>query len=113
MTYNTERLDLEITRGDTIDIDISFVDVDGLDIPASLFSSGICQIRKRRNQDPILTFDTTATTLVLTDGNINLNGGSSDFQEGYIYDIELTLTTGQVITPAQGKFTFNDDVTWL
>ncbi len=111
MTWDLQELDIDIVRNDTIDIDIQLVDIAGNDVPASTFASGLCQVRKKRNKAPILTFDTTDTSMVISDGNINLNGGDSDQQEDYIYDIQLTLPSGQVVTPIGGKWTFIDDVT--
>jgi hypothetical protein len=113
--YETYNLDLLIKRNDTLSIDITFVDDDEVNVPASTFSSGRCQIRKSRNQSPILSFDTTSGAMVITDGNINLNktAAEMDIKEGiYIYDIELTMTTGsQVVTAISGLCTISDDIT--
>ena len=105
--YKKFRLDLEIVRNDTIDIDIEFTDEAGADIPADTFASAKCMVRKSRGQDPILTFDTADTTIVLTDGNINLNSPETLTDEPgkkYLYDIEFILVAGDQVTTAVGGY---------
>ena len=112
--YKKFRLDLEIVRNDTINIDIEFTDLAGADIPADTFTSAKCMVRKSRGQNPILTFDTSDTTIVLTDGNINLNNPEANTnikEQRYSYDIEFILASnGQVTTPIGGYlYVLNDE----
>lgn len=114
--YQKFRLDLEIVRNDTINLDIAFTDEAGTDIPAATFASAKCMVRKSRGQDPVLTFDTSDTTIVLTDGNINLNSSETltDIKgQKYSYDIEFVLASNsQVITPIGGQFDISNDDTF-
>ena len=109
-------LDITMYRNDTLDLDIAFTDVNDADVPASAFSSARCQVRSSRGDSPVLTFQTSDGSMVLTDGNINLNKStaSTDISGGkYIYDIEFTLvTTSQVVTPIVGQWTITDDRTY-
>jgi len=109
-------LDITMYRNDTLDIDIAFTDSNDANVPASAFASARCQVRKSRSSSPILTFLTSDGSMVLTDGNINLNKavGSTDLQEGInIYDIEFTLaSTSQIVTPIKGQWTITDDRTY-
>lgn len=109
-------LDITMYRNDTLSIDIVFTDVNGDPVPASAFASAICQVRKSRGDTPVLTFDTADASMVLTDGNINLNkvAASTDIVGAkYIYDIEFTLaTTSQIVTPISGQWTITDDRTY-
>ena len=115
--YKKYRVDLEIVRNDTINLDIAFTDYNGVNIPAATFASAKCMARKSRGQNPILTFDTADTTIVLTDGNINLNSSETltDIKEQkYVYDIEFVLASdGQVITPIGGTFNIVNDQTFV
>ena len=115
--WQTNRLDLDIVRNDTINLNIVFVDKNGVDVPASTFASAKCMVRKSRGQDPVLTFDTADTTIVLTNGNINLNNSETltDHHRGkYIYDIELILASNsQVVTPIAGYVNIKNDVTYV
>ena len=115
--FQKYRLDLEIVRNDTINIDIEFTDINEVPIPAARFVSAKCMVRKSRGQNPILTFDTSDTTIVLTDGNINLNSSETLTDEPgkkYLYDIEFILVAGegQVVTAIGGDFNISNDVTF-
>ena len=114
--YKKFRLDLEIVRNDTINIDIEFTDEAGADIPADTFTSAKCMVRKSRGQNPILTFDTSDTTIVLTDGNINLNNPETNTdikEQRYSYDIQFVLAdNNQVITPIAGYVYISNDSTF-
>lgn len=109
-------LDLSMYRNDTLSIDIEFTDANDLDVPASAFASARCQVRKSRGDSPVLSFTTTDGSIVLTDGNINLNKtiANTDIAGGkYIYDIEFTLaSTSQVVTAIVGQWIINDDRTY-
>lgn len=110
--YTINYINLEVVKGDSININIAFVDASDANVAASLFTSGKCQVRRSRGQDVLISFDTALTTLVLTDGNINLNAPATTINGGkYIYDIELVMTTGQVTTPIKGAFNVISDVT--
>lgn len=113
-----QQYNLEITmyRNDTLDIDITFTDSNDDDVPAAAFTSARCQVRASRGDTPVLTFLTSDGSMVLTDGNINLNKlvASTDIPSGkYIYDIEFTLaSTSQVVTPIVGQWIISNDRTY-
>lgn len=109
-------LDISMYRNDTLSIDIEFTDANDDPVPASAFASARCQVRKSRGDTPELIFLTSDGSMVLTDGNINLNktAASTDIVGGkYIYDIEFTLaSTSQVVTPIVGQWIISDDRTY-
>lgn len=112
-SYKIWELNITSTRGDTGSINIEFVDSEDNPIPTGTFLSGKCDVRKSRNQDPIFTFDTSDSSMILTNGNIELIFATNTAQPGKYYgDIEFVVASDSTtVTPIHIKWKIEDDST--
>jgi hypothetical protein len=112
-SYKIWELEIETVRNDTDSVNISLTDVNDIDVPASTFSSAKCQIRKSRNKDAIFTFDTADSSMLLTDGNIELVFTANNAKPGIYYgDIEFILASNsKKVTPISITWNIEDDYT--
>lgn len=107
--------DITVKRGDTFKgLTFEFL-LNGS--PVDLTSAIIrMQVKKKASDsEAVLEFLTSNNTLVITDAINGVFQLPESIIEAvpkvYVYDVEMTLNTGRVITPFNGNFEVTEDVT--
>jgi len=112
---NTGYIDWHEFTGDTLVMEITPKDVDGAIIPYSLYTAELQVRAKLKDAAPLLTIPTEDITLSDTSWTIALELTSTQTillgAGNFIYDLELTDSTGEVNTIISGKIVLTESVT--
>lgn len=112
-----QRVDITCRKGDSFSLSMSVTDASGDDVDFSTYTAINMQIRDTDSDTgtPILEFDyptdfddSTLGTLVISKSDAVMATIDSGI---FVYDLQLTDSTGKTITWFYGLFKINDDVT--
>lgn len=113
----SKRLDITCRKGDTFELTITATDAEGENVEFGSYTSIDLQVRPTDEDTgtPVISFDHpadfdtgTAGQLVITKAAQEMSGVAAGV---YVYDMQLTDSTGKTITWFYGIFKVNDDVT--
>jgi hypothetical protein len=103
--------DLALYRGDTMRLQLVFWRNDERDDPEDLTGCAAnAQIRNRPDGTPILTIACVITLPNTIDLELSADD-ARDLPKKGVWDVQLTLPSGAIMTPVGGKMTMKQDVT--
>ena len=113
----SKRLDITCRKGDTFELTITATDAEGANVDFGSYTSIDLQVRPTDEDTgtPVISFDhpadfdtSTSGQLVVSKSATTMAGVAAGI---YVYDMQLTDSTGKTITWFYGLFKINDDVT--
>lgn len=113
----SKRLDITCRKGDTFELTITATDAEGDDVDFGAYTSIDLEVRPTDEDTgtPVISFDHPADFNTATSGQLVVSKSAATMAGVaagiYVYDMQLTDSTGKTITWFYGIFKVNDDVT--
>ena len=107
------KLNITARRRDTFTLEIDIQDADEEDFDFTTHTAKM-DIMDEPDGTVILALTTSNGRIALTDGRISFTITALDMdipEAEYVYDLQMTYPSGQVVTWFRGSFTVNNDVT--